>query len=61
MVEKTELTNVKVVLISGKSKKGKDYNMIVLETGDTDLDYSLKPIFLSSLEYRALIDVETKK
>lgn len=53
MSEKVYL-NVKVALCEGVSKKGYNYSMIKIETGHKELDSSLKPIFLSSLQIAVL-------
>lgn len=56
MKEKTELKNVSVYIIEGISQKsGKPYTMLRIETGNIELDKSLKPIFLSSLQKAVLL------
>lgn len=55
-----QLKNLQVWLVTGVSKKGFDYNMLQLRTGIKELDKSLKPVFLSALELKVLIDTIEK-
>ena len=54
---KETATNIKVVLVEGISQKGNPYSALRLETGDKDLDKSLKLIFLNTLQLKVLRDI----
>lgn len=54
---KETVTDIKVVLVEGVSQKGNAYVALRLETGDKDLDKSLKLIFLNTLQLKVLRDI----
>lgn len=57
-MEKKELKNVKVVMCQGVSKKGFPYTMLKVETGIEELDYTIKPIFINSLQEKIILENE---
>lgn len=57
MKTRTKLENVNVYIVEGISKNDRPYAMLRVETGNVDLDNSLKPIFLNPLQLSVLQSV----
>lgn len=56
------LQNVRVVIRNGVSQKtNKPYQMVCLLTGDQLLDREIKPMFLSPLVLKLLLEENNKK